>query len=66
MVLENHMKLCVTEPDFPEKIFLPQKWAKTWYFEFIEKFCHQFLLVMFCNENLYYFLSFSTNPIFGS
>ena len=42
----NHMKLCVTESDFPEKIFVPQKlgkWAKsgpkTWFFEFIETFC---------------------------
>ena len=28
---ETHMKLCVTEPDFLEKNFLPQKlgkWAK--------------------------------------
>ena len=35
MVLETHMKLCVTEPDFLEKIFLAakigkmdRKWAK--------------------------------------
>ena len=26
MVLENHMKLCVTDPDFPEKKFCPQNW----------------------------------------
>ena len=26
MVLETHMKFCVTEPDFPEKNFLPQNW----------------------------------------
>ena len=26
MVLETHMKLCVTEPDFLEKIFWPQNW----------------------------------------
>ena len=26
MVLETHMKFCVTEPDFPEKKFLPQNW----------------------------------------
>ena len=26
MVLETHMKLCVTEPDFPEKCFFPKKW----------------------------------------
>ena len=31
MMLETHMKLCVTESDSPEKNFLPQKlgkWAK--------------------------------------
>ena len=28
MLLEIHMKLCVTEPDFPGKFFLPQKWGK--------------------------------------
>ena len=43
MVLETHMKLCMREPDFPEK-FLPPKYRnwtengpKTWFFEFIEK-----------------------------
>ena len=25
-MLETHMKLFVTEPDFPGKFFLPQKW----------------------------------------
>ena len=47
MMLETLMKLCVTEPDFLEKIFLPKKlgkWAKngskTGFFEYIEKFCH--------------------------
>ena len=45
MVLETHMKLCLSELDFLEKIFLPQKLAKwtkdvpkTGFFEFIEKF----------------------------
>ena len=28
MVLETHMKLCVAEPDFPEKFFLPPKYGK--------------------------------------
>ena len=28
MVLETHMKLCVTEPDFLGKYFLPQKFRK--------------------------------------
>ena len=26
MVLEIHVKLCVTEPDFPKIIFCPQNW----------------------------------------
>ena len=46
-MLEIHMKLWVTEPDFPEKFFLPtklEKWTKngpkTGFFEFIEKFGH--------------------------
>ena len=45
MVLETHMKLCVTEPDFPGNFFLPQKFGKwtqngtkTGFFEFIGKF----------------------------
>ena len=44
MVLKTHMTLCVTEPDFPEKIFCPQNWEnelpKTEFFEFLEKFGH--------------------------
>ena len=47
MVLEIHMKLCVTEPDFPEKFFFcPKNWEngpkmgqKQGFFEFIENFC---------------------------
>ena len=44
-MLEFHVKLCVTESDFPGKFFLPsklRKWAqngsKTGFFEFIGKF----------------------------
>ena len=47
MILETHIKLCVTAPDFLEKLFLPQKlgkWAKngpkTGSYEYIEKFGH--------------------------
>ena len=47
MVLENHVKLCMTDLNFPEKIFMPRKseaWAKnrprTGFFEVIEKFGH--------------------------
>ena len=43
MVLETHMKLCVTELDFPGKFFLPQNWKngpKTGLFELIGKFSH--------------------------
>ena len=41
MVLESHVKLCVTEPDFPGKSFLHPKlgkWTKTGFFQFIGKF----------------------------
>ena len=54
MVLETHVKLCMREPDFPEK-FLPQKygkwtkngpktkwakkWAKMFFFNLLEN-CH--------------------------
>ena len=54
MVLETHMKLCATEPDFPEKNFVSQKlgkWTKngstTLSFEFIGKLCHYFLRNLF-------------------
>ena len=46
MVLEAHMKLCVTERDFATKKKvsnigkLDQKWAKKKFFEFIETFGH--------------------------
>ena len=51
MVLETHMKLCVTEPNFPGKFFCPKNWEngpkmgqKTGFFEFIGKFSYQFFL----------------------
>ena len=51
---------CAWQPDFFEKLFLPQKlgrWAKnrpkTGIFEFKEKFGHQFLLNLFYNESFY-------------
>ena len=57
---------------FSRKNVLPQKlgkWIengpKTGFFEFIEKFCHSFLVNLFYNENLYYLLCSCTNPIFG-
>ena len=48
MLLETHMKLCVTEPDYPGNFFLRQKLGKNWtknesktcLFGFIEKFWH--------------------------
>ena len=62
----------VTEPEFSEKNFLPQKlgkWIKnepkTGFFSFTEKLGHYFLLNLFYNENLYYLLCSCTNPIFG-
>ena len=64
MVLEIHMNLCVTEPDFPEKFFFyPKNWEngpkmsqKQGFFEFIENFCHEFLQNLFYNKNLFYLL----------
>ena len=61
MVLEIHVKLCLTEPDLPEK----SKIGKKQFFKYFEKFCHQSLLNLFCNENLYYLLFSCTNPLFG-
>ena len=70
MLLETHLKLCVTELDFMEETFLlPKmgKWnkngQKTGIFEYIEK-CHYVLLNFNYNENLYYLLCSCTNPIF--
>ena len=47
MGLQSHMKLCMTEPDFPENIFFPSKlgkWTKnepkTGLFEVFEQFGH--------------------------
>ena len=40
MVLENHMKLCMTELDFPETIFCPKNWENGPKTGFFEKFGH--------------------------
>ena len=45
MVLESHVKLWMTEPDFPGKFFTPQKLRKWIHnglgvFQFIGKFGH--------------------------
>ena len=66
MVLESHMKVCMTEPNF---------WPKNWengskmgqkqgFFNLLKKFGCQFLLNLICNEHLYYLLCSCTNPIF--
>ena len=44
---------------------MDQNRSKTGFFEFIEKFGHQFLLNLFYNEKLYYLLCSFTNAIFG-
>ena len=65
-MLESHVKLCLTEPEFFGKFFLLSKlgkWAQTGFFEFIGKYSHQFLLNLVYNENLYYLLCSCTNPI---
>ena len=70
MVLETHMKSCVTEPDFLETIFLPPKlenWtkngAKTGFFKLLKNLV--IIFTEFYNENLYYLLCSCTNPVFG-
>ena len=61
MVLETHMKLCMTEPNFPEFFFvlndgiMDQKLRP---FEFFEKFDGYFLLKLYYNKNFYYLLVF--------
>ena len=78
-MLETHMKLYVTKPNFSDNFFaskikkLGQNWIKKAFIEFTEKFDHKFLLNLFYDENLYYVLcSYTyivlysrTNPIFG-
>ena len=53
-VLETHMKLCVAEPGFFRKNFVPPKWAKSRFVEFIEKFGNYFFLNLVFNESSYY------------
>ena len=55
MMLETHMKLCVTEPNFPGKFFLPQigeNGSKPGFFEFIGKLSHYFFLNLVYKEIL--------------
>ena len=68
----NLYEVVLDRAGFFGKYFLPQKlgkWTKIGqkqgFFEFIEKFGHQFLLNLFYNENLYYMLCSFTNAIFG-
>ena len=63
MVLESHVKLCVTEPIFRENCFCPK--IGKWFFQFIGKFGNKFFLNLIYNKNLYYLLCSCTNPIFG-
>ena len=72
MVLETHMKLCMTEPNFAGKFFLPKKWGKwakngpkTGFLEFIGKLSHLFFLNLVYKEILQYLLYSCTNPIHG-
>ena len=62
MVLKTHMRLYVIGPDFLGFFFfvlfffftpkIGKNGPKTRFFEFIEKFGHQFLLNLFYNENI--------------
>ena len=40
MVLEAHLVLCVTEPDFLKNIFFPKSGPEIGFFELIGKFSH--------------------------
>ena len=70
MVLESHVKLCVTatfsgENFFPKKLRkLAQNGPETGFFQFIGKFGHSFLMNLIYNENLFYLPCSCTNPIF--
>ena len=67
MVLQNFIKLYVTEPNILEISFCTKNWEngpKKRFFEFIEKFGYYFLHNLFYIENFYYFLCSCTNPIF--
>ena len=51
---KTHLKLCLTEPDFLKKVFYSKNWEngpKIVFYDFIEKFGHEHLLTLFCNEN---------------
>ena len=65
MVLGTHVVLTVTEPDFLEKIYLPQKCLNR-VFEFIEKMSNYFFLNLGYDESLCYLLYSCINPIFGN
>ena len=69
MELEFRMKLCVTELDFPGKLFVTQKngpkmGQKQVFFEFIRKFNHYFFLNLVYKEILY-LLYHCRNPLLG-
>ena len=72
MVLETHMKLCMTAGFSGKNIFWPKNWENgpkmgqnQGFFKFIEKFGHYVLLNLFYNENLYNLLCSCANRIFG-
>ena len=69
MVPETHLKLCITEPNFLEKLYAPKMGKKGFFFEIIGKFGHSFFLNLsynlFCSETLSYYLCSCTNPILG-
>ena len=57
MVLENHMKLYLTKPDFLKK---KKEWAKNRFFKSIEK-----KILNLVYDESYYLLYPYTSPIFG-
>ena len=69
MVLEIHMRLCVTEPNFLEKkIFAQKNWENGPKMDQKLDFLNLLnlsLLILFYDEIFYYLLCSCTNPIFG-
>ena len=60
MVLENHMRLYLTKPDFLKKKEKKKEWAKNRFFESIEK-----KILNLVYDESYYLLYPYTSPIFG-
>ena len=69
-MIENHMKICVTEADFLEKFFNPRigkidrNWVKNRVFWIYWKILSLIFTKFVNNRSVYYFLCFCTSAIF--